>query len=149
MMNILAVVHSSSSGSRVQVWVQVEAPAGHLAFTPEGSSRGQSKVLSQLSTAKSMAKLLVQQLGLQTQLAATSLLKKNVLPLLQYWLSSLIKKVLMLCKLGHWGQQRVNSFSYLNETFDGISKKLLPTKAATIALLHLSIIHWSLSRNMT
>ena len=145
MMNILAVVHSSSSGSRVQVWVQVEAPAGHLAFTPEGSSRGQSKVLSQLSTAKSMAKLLVQQLGLQTQLAATSLLKKNVLPLLQCWLS-LIKKVLMLCKLG---QQRVNFFSYLNETFDGISKKLLPTKAATIVLLHLLIIHWSLSRNMT
>ena len=37
-----------------QVWVQVRAPAGHLAITPEGYSRRQSKVL----TAKSMAQLL-------------------------------------------------------------------------------------------
>ena len=44
------------SGGRVQVWVQVRAPAGQLAFkfTPEGYSRKQSKVL----TAKSTAKLL-------------------------------------------------------------------------------------------
>ena len=32
------------SGGRVQVWVQVRAPAGHLAITPEGCSRRQSKV---------------------------------------------------------------------------------------------------------
>ena len=33
------------SGGRVQVWAQVRAPAGHLAITPEGYSRRQSKVL--------------------------------------------------------------------------------------------------------
>ena len=44
---------------RVQVWVQVQAPAGHLAFTPEGYSRRQSKVL----TPKSRAELLVQRSG--------------------------------------------------------------------------------------
>ena len=32
------------SGGRVQVWVQVQAPACHLAITPEGCSRRQSKV---------------------------------------------------------------------------------------------------------
>ena len=29
------------SGARVQVWVQVQAPAGHLAVTPKGCSRRQ------------------------------------------------------------------------------------------------------------
>ena len=42
------------SGGRVQVWVQVPAPASHLAITPKGDSRRQSKDL----TTKSMAKLL-------------------------------------------------------------------------------------------
>ena len=42
------------SGGRVQVWVQVWAPAGHLVITPESCSRRQSKVL----TAKAMAELL-------------------------------------------------------------------------------------------
>ena len=42
------------SGGRVQVWVQVRAPACHLAITPEGYSRRQSKDL----TAKSIAELL-------------------------------------------------------------------------------------------
>ena len=32
------------SGGRVQVWVQVQVPAGHLAITLEGCSRRQSKV---------------------------------------------------------------------------------------------------------
>ena len=50
------------SGGRVQVWVQVWAPAlpaSHLAIHPEGYSRRQSKVLS----AKSMAELLEQHSG--------------------------------------------------------------------------------------
>ena len=44
------------SGCRVQVWVHVQAPACHLAITPKGCLRRQSKVL----TAKSMAQLLGQ-----------------------------------------------------------------------------------------
>ena len=47
------------SGGRVQVWVQVRAPACHLAITPKYSFRGQAKV----STAKSMAELLGQRSG--------------------------------------------------------------------------------------
>ena len=33
--------------------------------------------------------------------------------------------------------------------FDEISEKLLPIKAAPVASLNLSIIYWSLSKNMT
>ena len=100
------------SGDRVQVWVKVWAPAGHLAITPEGYSRRQSKVL----TAKSMAKLLGQRSGTawagrtgeikhrafpsqrQSLRAATCSLEENLLPLLRYWLSSSVNKVLMLCR---------------------------------------------------
>ena len=74
---------------RVQVWVQVRAPAGQLAITPEGYSRRQSKVL----TPKSMAKVLTalrHSLGgraqtqgvlsrLQSLQAATGLLEENLL----------------------------------------------------------------------
>ena len=86
--------------------------AGHLAITPESCSRRQLKDL----TAKSMAKLLGQlsckawvgQMGenklrafpsrRQSLLAATGSLEENVLPLLLYWLSSRVNKVLMLCR---------------------------------------------------
>ena len=51
------------SGGRVYVWVQVWAPAGHLAIIPEDYSRRQSKVL----TAKSMAKVLGQRSGTACQ----------------------------------------------------------------------------------
>ena len=75
-------------------------------------SRRQSKVL----TAKSMAKLLGQCSStvwagltgkhkhreypslLQSLLATTGSLEEKVLPLLLYWLSSTVKKVLMLCR---------------------------------------------------
>ena len=36
-----------------------------------------------------------------------------------------------------------------NENLDGIGEKLLPTKAAAISSLNLSISHWSPSKNMT
>ena len=86
--------------------------AGHLAITPEGYSRRQSKDL----TAISMAKLLGPRSGSacagrtgehkhrafpsrrQSLRAATGSLEENVLPLLRYWLSSTVKKVLKLCR---------------------------------------------------
>ena len=91
------------SGCRVQVWVKVIAPACHLAITPKGFSRRQSKVL----TAKSMVKLLGQrsstawagrtgehkgcfQVGCSrwgAVRATTGYLEENVLPLLRYWLN--------------------------------------------------------------
>ena len=99
---------TSWSGGRLEVWVQVWAPAGHPEITPEGYSRRQSKVL----TAKSIAKLLEQRSGTAwagwpgevkhreflsqwqslRDTAATGLLEENMLPLLQYWLSSRVKK---------------------------------------------------------
>ena len=99
---------TSWSEGRVQVWVQVWAPAGHLTIiiTPEGYSRRKSMVLN----AKSMAELLGQRSG--TALAASTstgrlqvgrsrwgqgLLEEDVLPLLLYWLISRVKKILMLC----------------------------------------------------
>ena len=101
--------------SKVQVWVQVWAPAGHLAINPKGYLRRLSKVWN----AKSMAELLGQHSGtacarwmgkhkhrvfpslLQSLRAATGLLEEKALvpPL---WLSSRVKK---LCKF-----QAVNFF---------------------------------------
>ena len=83
------------SGSRVQAWGQVRAPACHLAITPQGCLRKQLKVL----TEKSIDKLLGQrsstawagQTGkhkqsmfssLQWLLTSTCSLEGNVLPLL-------------------------------------------------------------------
>ena len=84
--------------------------AGHLAITPEGYSRRQSKDL----TAISMAKLLGPRSGSacagrtgkhkhrafpsrrQSLRTATGSLEEDVLPLLRYWLSSTVQKVLML-----------------------------------------------------
>ena len=69
-----------------------------------------------------------------------------MLPLLQYWISSRVNKVLMLCKF-----QATTShyFFHVKWNFDEIDKKLLPNKAMPITLLNLSTIHWSLSKNMT
>ena len=58
----------------------------------------------------------------------------------------------------NFGQWRITFFllqGLWNENFDGIGEKFtvvavdLPSKAAPIALLNLSISHWSLSKNMT
>ena len=69
-----------------------------------------------------------------------------MLPLLRYLLSSRVKKVLMVCRFG----ATTSTFSFMcNENFNGIGKKLLPTKVVPIASLNLSISHWSLSSNMT
>ena len=90
----------------------LQTSAGRLAITPEDYSRRQSKDL----TAKSMTKRLGPRSGTvgagrtgenkhtafpsrrQSLLAATGSLEENVLPLLRYWLSSRVKKVLTLCR---------------------------------------------------
>ena len=98
------------SGSRVQVWVQVRAPACHLAITPESYSSRQSKVLLQIK-GRALGAALLHSLGgsdgrPQTQAfpsrrqslrAATSSLVEKVLPLLRHWLSSRVTKILMIC----------------------------------------------------
>ena len=123
------------SGCRVQVWVQVWPPACHLAITPKGYSRRQSKVL----TAKSMAKLLGPRSGTawagrtgehkhrafpsrrQSLRAATGSLEENMLPLLRYWLSSIVKKVLMLRR--YWAM--TTDFFFIGKwSFHGIDQKL-------------------------
>ena len=45
-----------AAASPLQVWIQVQAPAGHLAITPEGYSRRKSGIAFGLDC-KSMAKL--------------------------------------------------------------------------------------------
>ena len=100
------------------VWVQVPVPAGHLAVTPEGYSRRQLKVL----TAKPTAKLLGPCSGTawagwkgghkhRVSLSWQQLLQQwqaHVLPLVWYWLSLRVKKILMVCKfqavMSHWRQ---------------------------------------------
>ena len=141
------------SGWRVQVWVQVQAPACHLAITPEGYSRRQSKVL----TAKSIAELLgprsgtarAGQTGWHKNRAFPSRwqtgshcrqrparLRKTCYPgpLLRYWHSSRVKKVFML---GKFRADTSHFFFTWNEIFDEIGEMLLPTKAAPIASLNL------------
>ena len=102
------------SGGRVQVWVQVWAPACHLAISPkavpEGNQRfswqnqqpsswpeswgSSSALLAQASTNTVFPS------QLQSLQAATCSLEETMLPLLRYWLSSRVNtdKVLMLCK---------------------------------------------------
>ena len=142
------------SGGRVQVWVQVWAPAGHLTIiiTPEGYSRRKSKGLN----AKSMAVLLGQRSG--TAWAASSstghlqvgrsrwgqgLLEENVLPLLLYWLIWRSKRFCFV----NFGLWQVTFFSMSNEILYGIGEKLFPTKAQPIASFNLLIIHLSLIKN--
>ena len=43
---------ANGSGGKVQVWVQVQAPACHLEITSEGYSRRQSKVLTTILHSK-------------------------------------------------------------------------------------------------
>ena len=81
-----------------------------------------------------------------SQQAATGSLEENMLPLLRYWLSSRVNKVLMLCKF----RAATSHFFFPCEwNFQRIGENFLPTKAAPIASLNLSIIHSSLSKNMT
>ena len=69
----------------------------------------------------------------QSLLAATCSCEEKMLPLLWHWLSSRLKKVLLLWKF--WALT-TNCFSMWNEIFNGISENLSQTKAALIALLN-------------
>ena len=137
------------SGCRVQVHIQVQGPACHLAITPEGYSRRQSKALTENSRAELLGqhyctawagqngkhKHRVFPSGQQSLWAATCQLEQNMLPLLLYWLSSRAK-IFKLCKF--WGMP---SHFFFNKIFNGSHKTLLLIKAVLIALLNLSIIH--------
>ena len=67
-----------------------------------------------------------------------------MLPLLQYWLISRDFNALQIS-----GSDESDVESRVKWNFHRICKKLLPTKASPIASLNLSIIHSSLSKNMT
>ena len=98
------------SGGMVQVLVQVWAPACHLAISPKAvrednrrfrgpnqrpSSWGRSPALLAL-VGRASTKGVSESLAVLTP--ATCSLEENMLPLLQYWLCSTVKKVLMLCR---------------------------------------------------
>ena len=156
------ILWSCCSGGRVQVWVQIRAPAGHLAITPEGYLRRQSKVLTaKPSNGQALGHALRHSLGgsdgrAQTQgvrgsapgsrcgprqaRSSSRSLEENVLPLLRYWLSLRVKKVFFLHVIRWWCE--LNFFRWTGEKF-------LPTKTALISSLKLSISHWTLSRNVT
>ena len=82
------------SGGRVQVWVQVRAPAGHLAISFNGQALGAAH---RLCLRGSDGRAQTQGVSESAAVAAGSL-EENMLPLLRYWLSSRVNKVLMLCK---------------------------------------------------
>ena len=98
------------SGGKVQVWVQVWAPACHLAISPKAVREDNRRFRGQNHTAKLLGPIsgfaCSGQTGehkhrvfpslRQSLLAATSSLEENMLPLLQDWLSSRVNKVLML-----------------------------------------------------
>ena len=95
------------SSVRVQVRVQVWAPAGHLAITPKGYSKRESKVLTQKSMGPRSGTAWAGPTGenkhsafpsrLQSLLASTGSLEENVLPHWRYRLGSTVTKVLILC----------------------------------------------------
>ena len=146
------------SGGRVQVWVQVWAPACHLAISPKAVPEGNWKfrglnhrpsswgrfpaLHARGRTGKHIHRAFPSRLP--SLLAATGSLEENMLPLLPYWLSSRANKVLMLCKF-----RAATSQFFVLWNSKRISEKLLPTKATPFASLNLSIIHSSLSENMT
>ena len=96
------------SGGRVQVWVQIRAPAGHLAITPEGYSRRQLVLRvkfwlqNQWPSSWGRAPAQLGRVGLasrrQSLQAATGSLEQNMPPFLRYWLTLRVKKVVMICK---------------------------------------------------
>ena len=103
------------SGGRVQVWVQIWAPVGHLAISPNAVPEGNRRFRgqNQLSSSWGHSPALLERVRrankyrafprrLQSLLAAPSSLEPNILPLVQCWLSSRVKKVLRLCKF--WPQ---------------------------------------------
>ena len=86
-----------TSGCRLQVWVQ---PAGHLAITPLGCSRRQSKVLTAGSTPAQLR--LVRQASTQ---GVSKLASIQQLQLLQGWASFGMK-----CCHSYWIGSRVKRF---------------------------------------
>ena len=97
------------SGGTVQVRVQDWAAACHLAISPKAVPKGNRRFIGQnqrpSSWGSSLA-LLAGRTGKHKHRAFTSRrqslltgsLEENMLPLLRYWLSSRVNKVLMLCK---------------------------------------------------
>ena len=150
------------SGGRVQVWVQVWAPASHLAISPkavlEGNRRlgGQNRrpsswghspaLLSRVRRASTNTGRF--QVGCSRCGPRQARMRKTC-----YYscdTESVQESTRFQCFV-NFRQQRLNESLFVfiwNENFDGIGEKLLPTKAAPIALLNLSISRWSQSKHM-
>ena len=149
------------SGGRVQVWVQVRAlpliwPGQSWSLFRKTkrkfclqnqwpSSWGSAPArLGQVGLASTNTGPWVFPSRLQSPLAATGSLEEKVLPLLLCWLTLRFKKVSMICKFRKW---RRFFFFVWNEIFNRrFYYQVIPTKAALIASLNLSIIHWSLGK---
>ena len=151
------------SGGTFQVWVQVRAPAGHLAIclkaVPEGNQRFRGQNQRPSSWGRSPA--------LPEQAACAGWKGEHKHRAFPSWRQSLRAATGLLETCYHscdtdsvqeptriqcfvnFGPRRVTFVFMWNEIFDRIGEKLLPTKAAPIASLNLSIIHSSLSKNMT
>ena len=122
------------SGGRLQVWVQVWAPACHLAISPKAVPQGYRRFRGQ-NPRPSSGPACAGRTGehkhrafpsrRQSLRAATCSLEENMLPLFWYWLSSRANKVLMLCKF-----RAATSlfFFHVKWNFDEIGQKLLSTK---------------------
>ena len=140
------------SGGRVQVWDQVWAPACHLAISLKAIPGGNSRFGGQKqrpSSWGSFPALLVQVGQASTNMGCFLVRGSCCWPqqaCLRTNCSSKVNKVLMLCKF--WAVTS-HFFFMWNKNLDGICGKLLLTKAGPVALLNLSISHWSLSKNMT
>ena len=153
-------------GGRVQVWVQVWALQVIWQFLwrlfqkvikgLEGKFNGQAlwaALLLCLRWSDGPAQTVFPRWW-QLMQAATGLLEKNMLTLLQYRLCSRVNNVLMFFNLlaatnyfffyVKWKFQLI-FFFHVKWKFQWV----LLTKAAPIALLNLSISHWSHSKNIT
>ena len=142
------------SGGRVQGWVQVWAPAGHLTISPKAVPEGNRRFRGQINgQALGAALLRIGRASTNTGLfrVGGSRCGPDRLAWGKHATTHAIltqlksQQGLMLCKF----RAATSHFFMWNENFDGIAEKLLPTKAAPIASPNLSIIHWSLSKNMT
>ena len=150
-------------GDRDQVWVQVQAPAGHLAISPEGHSRLEKTIKALSLSLKNQRLPLGAALrhsvgGSESVRQASTITRRFWVCCSRCWKrpacfrnkgyhlsdTDLVREskrleCLLILSCDESLALTTDFFCHVKWNFDDI----LPTKAALIASLYLSIIHWS------
>ena len=145
-------------GGRVQVWVQVWAPAGQLAISSKAVPKGYRRFRGQNQWPSSWGSspALLERVRLASTntwcsesaavaAGATGSLQENMLQLLRYWLSWRFEKIVMLCKF----RVATSHFFFMWNEISMESVRDVADQSSAHCFVSLSFCHWSLSKNMT